>query len=196
MTGLVSTSPSSVEVRRELERKALHLPGLLVPLVFQHAPKITVIGLGLISLFYYLSELRRISGRRPFPVIGFLSQKLTRSSHLDLAPIFLAVGLSVASVFLPFKAAMAGALLVCLCDAFAALVGMKFGRKKIFVTKKTYLGSLTFFVTAFFALLLILSWKGALITALASSLIEALSVEGIDNLLLPILGGMLAGFFL
>jgi phytol kinase len=190
-----STLPSSIEVTRELERKALHLPGLLVPSFFQWFPKTTVISLGIISLFYYISELRRISQRSPLPVIGYLSQKLTRSTHLDLAPIYLAVGLCVASVFLPFRAALAGALLVCLCDAFAALVGMKFGKRRIFITRKTYLGTLTFFVTGVIALLPLLSWKGALLTSLAASLIEALSIEGIDNLLLPILGGILAGFF-
>lgn len=179
-----------------MERKALHLPGLLVPWFFQYFPRLTVIGLGCISLIYYVSELRRVSDRSPLPFIGFLSQKLTRSSHLDLAPIFLAVGLCVASLFLPFKAALSGALLVCLCDTFAALIGMKFGRKKIFFTKKTYLGTLAFFVTGSLSLMFLLPWKGALLTALAGSLIEALSIEGIDNLLLPILGGLLAGVFL
>jgi Dolichol kinase len=196
MSAPLSTSPSSVEIHRELERKALHLPGLLVPWIYQHFPKVTVLGLGLISLVYYLSELRRVSHKSTLPLFGFLSKKLTRTSHLDFAPIFLAVGLCVASVFLPFKAAFSGALLACLCDAIAALVGMQFGRKRIFLTKKTYLGTLAFFLTATLSLLFILPWHGALLTALAASAIEAFSIEGIDNLLLPILGGMLAGLFL
>src|SRR5262249_34622813 len=120
----------------------------------------------------------------------------TRSEHLDLAPILLAVGLSIASHFLPLDAALAGALLACLCDAFAALIGMKFGKHKIIGLKKTYLGTLAFFISGILALVPLLGWKGALVTASVASVIEALSIEGVDNLLLPILGGLVARHFL
>ncbi len=192
----LSVLPTSFEIKRELERKSLHLPGLLVPFLYQWLPNLTIIGLGTISALYYISEVRRISGRRPLPVIGFLTDKLTRSPHLDLAPIYLAVGLAFSTIFLPFKSALAGALLVCLCDAIAAVVGMKFGKRKIFLIKKTYLGTLAFFVAAFLALFPLMGWKGALITGTAASLVEAVSIEGIDNLLLPILGGLLAQQFI
>ena len=192
----MSNSITSFEFRRELERKSLHIPGLMVPFLYQWWPQLTLLALGGISLLYYFSELRRISDRTPLPLIGFLTDKLTRSTHLDLAPIYLAVGLGIAAVAFPFKAALAGALLVCLCDAVAALVGMKFGKRKIFLIKKTYLGTFAFFVMGVLVLYPLLGLKGALFTAFFSSLLEAISIEGIDNLLLPILGGGLAGYFL
>lgn len=193
---LPSTSITDFEIRRELERKSLHIPGLLVPFLYQWNPFLTIIGLGAISLLYYFSEVMRISKGAPLPIIGWLTNKLTRSTHLDFAPIYLAVGLGFAAVAFPFKAALAGALLVCLCDAVAAVVGMKFGKRRIVFIKKTYLGTLAFFIAATLVLFPLLGWKGALITAAASSFVEAVSIEGIDNLFLPILGGLLAQQFI
>lgn len=184
------------EIKRELERKSLHIPGLMVPYIYQYAPYLTLMVLGLVSLLYYLSEVQRIKKGAPLPVIGYLTNKLTRSTHLDLAPIYLAVGLGIAAIALPFKAAMAGALLVCICDAVAAVVGMKFGKRRIFVIRKTYLGTLAFFIAAVLVLWPLLGWHGALITGAVSTVIEALAIEGIDNLFLPILGGVLAKQFL
>lgn len=149
-----------------------------------------------VCALYYIAELRRLSQKPSLPIIGYLSERLTRSSHMDLAPIFLAVGLGIASHFLPLRAAFAGALLACLCDAFAALIGMKFGMRRIFFLKKTYLGTFAFFVSAVAVLIPLLGPQGALITAMVASLIEALSIEGVDNLLLPILGGVVARYFL
>lgn len=157
---------------------------------------VTILALALICILYYFSEVRRLAQGKPLPIIGLLTDKLTRSTHLDFAPIYLAVGLGFAVVTLPFKAALAGALLVCLCDAVAAGIGMKFGKKRIILLRKTYLGTLAFFVTGILVLYPILGWKGALITAAVSSVIEALSIEGIDNLFLPILGGLLAKQFI
>jgi len=191
-----STFITSFEVRRELERKSLHIPGLTVPFLYQLWPKIILLALGAISVVYYFSEVRRVSKGRPLPIIGWLTDKLTRSPHLDLAPIYLAVGLGMAVVTLPFKAALAGAFLVCVCDAVAALVGMTFGKRRIFLIRKTYLGTTAFFVAGVLTLFPIIGWKGAVITAFVASIIEAISIEGIDNLFLPILGGLLAAQFL
>jgi dolichol kinase len=193
---LPSTSITDFEVRRELERKSLHLPGLFVPFLYQQAPFITIFGLTLISVLYYFSEVRRISKGTPLPIIGYLTDKLTRSAHLDLAPIYLAVGIGFAAMAFPFKAALAGAFLVCLCDGLAAVVGMKFGKHRIMFIKKTYLGTLAFFLAAVLSLFPLLGWQGTLITASVATLIEAMSIEGIDNLFLPILGGLLAQQFL
>jgi len=191
-----SASLTSTEVRRELRRKSLHLPGLLVPFAFQAMPRVSTVVLGLVCILYYTAELRRISEKPSLPFIGYLSERLTRSPHMDLAPIFLAVGLGTASHFLPLRAAFAGALLACLCDGFAALIGMTYGKHRIFFLKKTYLGTLAFFITAVLSLIPILGVQGAFITAAITSLIEALSIEGVDNLLLPILGGLVARHFL
>lgn len=186
---------TSSEITRELKRKSLHLPGLLVPILYQQLPVLTLAGLILMSLLYYASELRRIAKRPPLPVIGYFTSRLTRSAHLDFAPMYLAIGLGLISVLFSLKEALAGALLVCLCDSLAAVVGMKFGRKNIFLTKKTYLGSLTFLMTALIVLTPWLGIKSALSIAVLSALIEAFSIEGIDNLLLPIVGALLAHYF-
>ncbi|MDL1870653.1 hypothetical protein FBR05_00435 [Deltaproteobacteria bacterium PRO3] len=192
----VSDSPTSTEIQRELKRKSLHLPGLLAPFAFHYYPRVSTAVTAVVCALYYIAELRRLSQKPSLPIIGYLSERLTRSSHMDLAPIFLAVGLGISAHFLPLRAAFAGALLACLCDAFAALIGMKFGVRRIFFLKKTYLGTFAFFVSAVVVLIPLLGPQGALITAMVASLIEALSIEGVDNLLLPILGGVVARYFL
>ncbi|MCB1214218.1 MAG: hypothetical protein KDK66_01955 [Deltaproteobacteria bacterium] len=190
-------STTNFEVKWELKRKLLHLPGLLVPFLYAWQPHALLVALALISALYYFSELARLKKGKSFPLLGYLGEKLSRpSSHLDLAPIYLAVGLGISLLFLPFKAALVGTLLVCFCDAVAAVTGIQWGRRRIFVLKKTYLGSFAFFISAFLSLLLLLGWPGALVTALVATLVETFSIEGIDNLLLPILGGLVAQLFL
>jgi dolichol kinase len=189
-------SHSSIEIRREIVRKSLHLPGLLIPVAGQFHPWLTLIGVLLVSSLYLLSEQLRRTQKNPLPVFGVLTQKLTRNGRVDPAPVFLALGLGFSAFFLPWRAALAGAVLVCVCDGIAAVVGMRWGRRHWPWGPKTLLGSTAFFLAALVLLLPILRWEGALVTALAGTVLESLSIKGIDNFLLPIVGGLVAKYFL
>ncbi len=167
------------EVKKEILRKSLHLPGLGVPFLFTWQASFTLTLLFLLSLFYLVNEWFRV-------------HKLTRSPDIDLAPIYLALGLGLSTFFFPFRAALVGALLVCGGDVLAAIVGVQWGKKKIPLTNKTYLGSFTFLISSFCFLTLILGWKPALMIAFITSFIEVFSKRGLDNLFLPIVGGFLA----
>lgn len=184
--------PISIDVRRELLRKSLHLPGLAIPFLGHYLPWPTLIACLLLSFLYLLSEQLRLTQKQTLPLFGALTRKLTRNGGLDLAPVFLALGLGFASFFLPLRAALAGAILVCICDGLAAVVGMKWGEKRWPWGSKTYLGSSVFFLAAFLFLWPLLSWEGALATAAAGMALEAVSFRGIDNFLLPLIGGLVA----
>ncbi len=187
-----SASLSSTEILREIQRKALHLPGLIVPWLGSHFPNAVLFGSIGISLLYLLSEQMRLRERTPLPIFGPLTRRLTRSEGMDLAPVFLALGLGFSAYFFPLKAALAGAILTCLCDGIAAVIGMKFGRHRLPVGNKSWEGSVGFFFSAAIFLLPVLPWRWALLVAGAGTVVEALSIRGIDNLLLPIIGAWLA----
>lgn len=182
----------SSEIKREILRKSLHLPGLFVPLLYSYIPKLTLSLLFSLSMIYLINEWFRIHQKKsPIFIANYLSSQLTRSSKLDLAPVYLSLGLGLTVFFFPFKAALAGALLVCGGDVLAAIVGMQWGKHKIFLTQKTYLGTLTFFISSFLFLSLILGWKIALPISIISSFIEVFSAKGLDNFFLPIVGSFL-----
>jgi dolichol kinase len=126
--------------------------------------------------------------------MGYITQKLARSSRFESAPIFLAIGMGGSCYFFPWRDALVGAWLVCVCDGAAAILGMKYGRKKIAGTKKTYWGSLFFFLTGIIGLVPLTGWGTGIFISLIGMLVELVSFKGRDNLFLPIAGTILAFF--
>lgn len=80
-------------------------------------------------------------------------------------------------------------------DAFAALIGVKYGKHKIY-KKKSLEGTLAMFITSFVTVLVILfihniiPWYGVVITsilvAIASSVVELYTPNGLDTITCPI----------
>ena len=193
---ITSSKKTSVSLKTEFQRKSLHLPGLLIPFLYHQWPQITLLCLFCLGGTYMVSEWIRRRHYRSLPFFGNLVPQLSRSASFDIAPLYFILGLGITSVIFPLRSAFSGTLLVCLCDSIAALVGMKWGKRKILNLKKSYAGSLAFFFSASVALLPLLGWKGSLVTAALSTLAELFSQRGIDNLVLPLLGGLIAHQFL
>jgi dolichol kinase len=94
--------------------------------------------------------------------------------------------------------AAAGVLAMTYGDAAASLVGRRFGRRhyRVGPQRRTLEGSLTMAVVSYLAILGALLWMGveldtahlgaALLTALVATLLEAVSLYGFDNLLVPV----------
>jgi phytol kinase len=110
----------------------------------------------------------------------------------------------VAVILLTFdvsKAMMVAALMpLTWGDAFAAIIGRRWGRRQYSIAGATRSleGSLAMFAFSFVSVLLVFLWMGplggadvlwagvfALVTAAAATLVEAISVRGLDNLLVP-----------
>lgn len=85
-------------------------------------------------------------------------------------------------------------------DAFAAIIGKRWGRRTYTIAGATRSieGSIAMFVFSFVSVLLVFLWMGpaaynrimwavvfALVTAAAATLIESVSVRGLDNLTVP-----------
>ncbi len=188
-----SNSFAASEISREILRKLLHLPGLFLPLFFFYWPKLSAILLSLLIILYLISEWFRHTGRI-LPLIGTLTQKLARSEKIDLAPVYLAIGLGTACYFFSFQEALVGAWMVCVSDGMAAIIGRRFGRKKIGRLKKSYWGSFTFFATSLWGIVPILGWKAGLLVSGIGMILEIFSSKGLDNLILPLVGAALAKY--
>ncbi|HEX5744441.1 MAG TPA: hypothetical protein VFX84_03275 [Candidatus Saccharimonadales bacterium] len=91
---------------------------------------------------------------------------------------------------------MASLLQMSLADGFAAVMGVRYGRQSylVFAHRKSVVGTMTFFVTAF-AILFAYSQTADVQLRLAfmagsaalAALIENLAVAGLDNLVVPVL---------
>ncbi|MFC1622719.1 hypothetical protein ACFL1Y_01875, partial [Patescibacteria group bacterium] len=96
-----------------------------------------------------------------------------------------------------------GVLVMGFSDGLAGIIGSKFGNYSfnLFRAKKTYLGSFIFFITTFliflfFAQISFQTIIAIIIISFLLTIIEAVCVYGLDNLILPILGGYLLMFFI
>jgi phytol kinase len=96
---------------------------------------------------------------------------------------------------------MAALLQMALADGMAAIVGIRYGRKQnysIFGHTKSLVGTLAFFVTSIIILLgfshfsgINLEFRWIIGASILASLLENLSVQGLDNLLVPLMTTLL-----
>ena len=94
---------------------------------------------------------------------------------------------------------MVGMFILAFSDAFAALVGKLWAKKKIAWTEKTFLGSFSFFLSSFLILWFFSKdfsfWKISFISFVLT-LFEIILIFGLDNLFLPIISSYLFHWFL
>lgn len=112
----------------------------------------------------------------------------------------------IESSLMPEWAAGVGVLTMGYGDGLAAIIGRKFGRKKLF-GKKTVAGSMTMFIVTFFVVLFHgmvyrLPWSETasgllvpVITATAATLFEAITPFGLDNISVPIAAAIVVVLF-
>ncbi|AEV29867.1 dolichol kinase [Sphaerochaeta pleomorpha str. Grapes] len=109
--------------------------------------------------------------------------------------------------FLSSLACLIGVLVMGYGDGFAALIGKKWGKKKLPIPSggKTYVGTLAMFLISLtISLVLILTLSSlplatavgvSLLIGAVASLIEAITPLGIDNLSVPLICAFIAGVF-
>lgn len=116
--------------------------------------------------------------------------------------IFFALSVGLLTVITDSKGVyMAAILQMALADGFAAIVGTKYGvhsRYLVFGHRKSVVGSLTFFGVSLGLLVGYsyfstggLAWELVLLGAVSATIIENISVLGLDNLLVPVAIGLL-----
>lgn len=181
-----------------MPRKSIHILSLLVPVAAYYATLPTQLVLLFFALFYGLSEWRKAHG---FP---FFAHRFIEAMHRDEekgawapAPLFLAVGCLVAITFFRWEAFFIGIYQAGFCDTVAAICGKRWGKTKIpFFERKTFVGSVAFFVAALPVALIFLPPAQAVVLSLAGAYLESLPFKDIDNLTVPVVITFLAHQFL
>ncbi|MFN3813410.1 MAG: diacylglycerol/polyprenol kinase family protein [Aquificaceae bacterium] len=175
----------------EIRRKAFHLLAIslwLVPLLTLQR-KITI------ALFFVVIALNLLIvfkvGISRFKALYDLVFYLERERNIkrpSIQALWANIGIFLSFLLFGSLCASAGVVLLAVGDAFAGLVGISVGRRRIF--RKSLEGSLAFFFSSFFALLLLLDVKRALIISSVGTLTELLPLKLDDNFLIPICGSL------
>ena len=186
------------EGRREIQRKLVHAAGALTPLAAKGSLPITVTILAVVFCLYSLSELLRLNGVS-IPAFTRVTRATVRDGEarrIAAGPLALAAGIMMSLLFFPAAIAYASILVVSLADTAAAAVGRLVGRHRIpFCGGKTMEGSLAGLLVAFCCILPFFPPPIAIFVALCAAVAEALPVGPFDNLILPLLTGMLLSLF-
>jgi len=174
--------------KRELLRKSLHLPGLVfLYLSINYKIEVIVI-LSFLIAFDFFHELLYSKNHRGLPFFEPFTKLFRRGTRPDWGPTLLALGILIPISFFDFESAASGIVLICISDGVAAVLGKKWGKRKIFYSpQKTYIGSLGFFTSALFLLLLIHPWPIALFLTVVATFIESLPLHQLDNLLVSLI---------
>lgn len=144
-----------------------------------------------------------------FAGLVLVSRKTTLLSSIhdverkSFGDVFLPLGEALSAiVFLPHNIAafQFGVLVMGISDAFAGLGGEKFGKHKVHFlgNAKSLEGSAIFFICTLILALLFTPIFGYQLIMIAATLtiVEFLSIYGLDNLVLPILGAFLFQFLM
>jgi len=184
------------ELQVELIRKTIHLMIAVVPFFAALNVSFTMSLLGAGTIMYTYSELRRLSGRPVLIVsrITLLASRPRDAGGIVMGPITLAMGAMLALLLYPGPAATIAIYALAFGDGLSSLVGKMYGRVRIPLTGgKTYVGSLTCFLAVLAASYGVTGdAQASVMIALAATLLEALPVKDLDNILLPVGTGFAA----
>ena len=190
-------------VKDETVRKIIHILSAnwwLILIKYINDPLIAVIGpLGFVfldSLFIFYPKLGKPFG---------CSNK-NRNFGLVYYPFSLIILILYSYLgALDISAATVGVFCMGYGDGFAAIIGSKWGKKKIPLPTggKTYLGSFVMIIVCFVSSFIILTLMSdltltliilsSILISLVASLVEVITPLGLDNISVPILSALIAG---
>ncbi len=178
----------------DVMREIIHASGLFIPILavlFGLTPT-TVFIVSVVGL-YCASELYRIRGKN-LPFFSFITRLAASQSELcqfTFAPLYFAFGILLTLLLFPPPASYAAIAVFTLGDSAASLVGRRISRKPMpFNRAKTPEGTLAGFSFALLAATIFVAPHVALIGALVGMIIEFLPLPINDNILMPLVTGL------
>jgi len=191
-TDTPSSKPKEFSVKRELQRKSIHLGMIIIPVwVYVTPGTIGLLGLIIATFATVVIDLLRLSDRRLRQFFLRLFRSLIRTheeEHLLGSTYFMIAALLSVIAFDEMIAICALSFLV-IGDTAAAIVGKKYGRPKYW--GKSPHGSAACFVVSFaIGALLLGDLRVAAAGAFAAAVAEALPVPMDDNMRVPIFSGL------
>ncbi|WP_457742209.1 diacylglycerol/polyprenol kinase family protein [Thermococcus sp.] len=190
-----------MSIKSELKRKALHLTGLLVPLVYVlFGQDVTLVFIGVsFALFVALEPFRVIEEWRdsikrrlgiyaPPEVMERIERLETHINDITrehernrvAAHIYFATASFAVVYFFPKNVAIGSIALATLGDALAAIVGKTFGRHR-FSNGKSVEGSLAYFLTGLAILTPLVGLPLAFVGSFAGTIAEFYNLPPDDN---------------
>lgn len=153
--------------------------------------------LGTIACLIYVLEQVRINypafAQKFLPLSKFVIRAEEQLKESAMVPYMIAILLTI--ITFPKPVAVTAVLILAISDPLSAVIGIKFGRKRVFAHKSLE-GSAAFFLSSFFICHLILAislpvftWKitmVSLLLATLSSIVETLPIKLDDNLTIPL----------
>jgi phytol kinase len=166
--------PLSIEVSRKMVHIIAGISAALLPFVM---PFTHIIALSLLFLIIMLISRK-----------GKILKSIHDVERQSYGELFFPLAIAITALLFPTLGLyMFGILIMALSDGLAGLLGSRYGKSKytLWLAKKSYLGSTVFFIASLFIGLIFTHSPMILIVALTLTCIEAASVRGLDNLLLP-----------
>ncbi|MFA4662509.1 diacylglycerol/polyprenol kinase family protein [Pyrococcus kukulkanii] len=185
-----------MSLKVEIKRKALHMTGLSVPLIYYLFGRDVALGFVIIFLIVFLAlepfrvieDLRERIKRRlglPNDVVEIIEREIdsiTREHEKSGigAHIYFTVAALIIVYFFPREIAIGSIAVATLGDAMAAIIGKPFGRHR-FKNGKSVEGSLAYLLTGLLILTPLVGLKMAFLGALVGTLAELYELPPDDN---------------
>ena len=189
------TSISFVKnIKTELIRKSLHFLIALSPVMAAINLSFTLAALMVGILAYICLEHLRLRGVQ-IPLVSSLTVLASRprdQGGFVLGPVTLGLGALLALSLYPPEAASIAIYALAFGDGFAGLVGRIFGRSRpAFLFGKSLEGTTACFLAVLIASLRVCNnLPMSLAAACSASAVEALPLEDLDNVVLPLVVGL------
>lgn len=180
--------------RDEIVREFIHGSGIVIPVlaIFFGVPLVALFICAVVA-FYAVSESARVRGKS-IPFFSAVTRQAASQNELcqfTLAPIYYAVGILLTLLLFHAPASSAAIAIFCLGDSAASIIGGTLSRRALpFNRAKTLEGSLGGFLFAFLAGSLFVAPWLALVGAGVGMLVEYLPLPVNDNLLIPLVTGL------
>ena len=189
--------------KNEFYRKLIHIFSTVIPVIYYFTSRDFMIGLvGTGTLLMILIDLLKAYNSYVEKLYKKIFGSILRDDekeykkNLFTGGTYYALGVLLAIVLFPKEIAMFAILVMIWCDTMAALIGMKFGKRKL-IGDKSLEGSIAFFVTGvllIFALQYFIPdfnfYKAGFLTVLLAAVFEQQNYIRInDNLTLPVFSG-------
>jgi dolichol kinase len=181
----------------ELYRKAIHISSIAIPLMYRYVlhenRRVAFYILFPIAVIFIFLEIMRLEHRTfkriIYRTVGILFRRHEFKDFSGACYVFVSAVFCIA-FFDPGVAFVALSSLA-VGDTFAALVGMRWGRRKIRNLGKSVEGSLACFIVTFGYSLFFVHPATAFFGALATSVAEAMNIPVDDNIKIPIFSGII-----
>ena len=182
--------------KSEIFRKSIHFSLILLPLAYRYLvnydKRITLFVLTTLLIAALLVEIFRIKHptvkRIFFDLFGLMLRK--REYHDFTSATYMLISVTICIIVFPAEVAFIAICFLAIGDTLAALVGVRFGKRKLFGTDKSLEGSIACFTGTFIFALFYLNPIIALSGACAATLAESIPMWVDDNIKVPITSGI------